>query len=254
MINYTKLSTYDYHLPEQLIAQTPLEKRDESRLLVFNRKTKDILHRQFKDIKSFLQKGDVLVVNNTRVMPARLFAKKETGADIEVFLLKRKNLTDFEVLLKPAKRVKIGTILTISNDLKCELLEVLENGNRVVRFLFDGVLEEILDRVGSMPLPHYIHEKLKDKERYQTVYNKVEGSSAAPTAGLHFTKELMQDIRDMGVEILEVTLDVGLGTFRPCKEEDITKHDMHTEHYRISKEVAEKINKAKGREFKETGY
>ena len=245
MINYTKLSTYDYRLPEQLIAQTPLEKRDESRLLVFDRKTKDILHRQFKDIKSFLQKGDVLVVNNTRVMPARLFAKKETGADIEVFLLKRKNLTDFEVLLKPAKRVKIGTILTISNDLKCELLEVLENGNRVVRFLFDGVLEEILDRVGSMPLPHYIHEKLKDKERYQTVYNKVEGSSAAPTAGLHFTKELMQDIRDMGVEILEVTLDVGLGTFRPCKEEDITKHNMHTEHYRISKEVAEKINKAK---------
>lgn len=245
MINYTKLSTYDYYLPEGLIAQTPLEKRDESRLLVFDRKTKDILHRQFKDIKSFLQKGDVLVVNNTRVMPARLFAKKETGADIEVFLLKRKNLTDFEVLLKPAKRVKIGTILTISNDLKCELLEVLENGNRVVRFLFDGVLEEILDRVGSMPLPHYIHEKLKDKERYQTVYNKVEGSSAAPTAGLHFTKELMQDIRDMGVEILEVTLDVGLGTFRPCKEEDITKHDMHTEHYRISKEVAEKINKAK---------
>ena len=245
MINYTKLSTYDYHLPEQLIAQTPLEKRDESRLLVFNRKNKDILHRQFKDIKSFLQKGDVLVVNNTRVMPARLFAKKETGADIEVFLLKRKNLTDFEVLLKPAKRVKVGTILTISNDLKCELLEVLENGNRVVRFLFDGVLEEILDRVGSMPLPHYIHEKLKDKERYQTVYNKVEGSSAAPTAGLHFTKELMQDIRDMGVEILEVTLDVGLGTFRPCKEEDITKHDMHTEHYRISQEVAEKINKAK---------
>lgn len=245
MINYTKLSTYDYHLPEQLIAQTPLEKRDESRLLVFNRKNKDILHRQFKDIKSFLQKGDVLVVNNTRVMPARLFAKKETGADIEVFLLKRKNLTDFEVLLKPAKRVKVGTILTISDDLKCELLEVLENGNRVVRFLFDGVLEEILDRVGSMPLPHYIHEKLKDKERYQTVYNKVEGSAAAPTAGLHFTKELMQDIRDMGVEILEVTLDVGLGTFRPCKEEDITKHDMHTEHYRISQEVAEKINKAK---------
>ena len=245
MINYTKLSTYDYYLPEGLIAQTPLEKRDESRLLVFDRKNKDVLHRQFKDIKSFLQKGDVLVVNNTRVVPARLFAKKETGADIEVFLLKRKNLTDFEVLLKPAKRVKIGTILTISNDLKCELLEVLENGNRVVRFLFDGVLEEILDRVGSMPLPHYIHEKLKDKERYQTVYNKVEGSSAAPTAGLHFTKELMQDIRDMGVEILEVTLDVGLGTFRPCKEEDITKHDMHTEHYRISKEVAEKINKAK---------
>ena len=244
-INYTKLSTYDYHLPNELIAQTPLEKRDESRLLVFDRKTKDTYHRAFKDIKSFLRSGDVLVVNNTRVMPARLMAKKDTGAEIEVFLLKRRNLTDFEVLMKPAKRVKIGMILTISDELKCELLEVLENGNRVVRFIHNGLLEDILDRVGSMPLPHYIHEKLKDKERYQTVYNKVEGSSAAPTAGLHFTKELLKEIQDMGVEILEVTLDVGLGTFRPCKEEDITKHDMHTEHYRISKEVAEKINKAK---------
>lgn len=244
-INYTKLSTYDYHLPEELIAQTPLEKRDESRLLVFDRQTKDTYHRTFKDIKLFLRKGDVLVVNNTRVMPARLMAKKDTGAVVEILLLKRKNLTDFEVLMKPAKRVKIGMVLTISEELKCELLEVLDNGNRVVRFIHNGLLEDILDRVGSMPLPHYIHEKLKDKERYQTVYNKIEGSSAAPTAGLHFTKELMKDIQDMGVEILEVTLDVGLGTFRPCKEEDITKHDMHTEHYRISKEVAERINKAK---------
>lgn len=245
MINYTKLSTYDYHLPENLIAQTPIEKRDESRLLVFDRKTKETYHRTFKDIKSFLKKGDVLVVNNTRVMPARLMAKKDTGAEIEVFLLKRKNLTDFEVLMKPAKRVKVGMILTISDELKCELIDVLENGNRVVRFIYNGVLEEILDKVGNMPLPHYIHEKLKDKERYQTVYNKVEGSAAAPTAGLHFTKELIKDIQDMGVEILEVTLDVGLGTFRPCKEEDITKHDMHTEHYRLSQEVADKINKAK---------
>ncbi len=244
-INYTKLSTYDYHLPEELIAQTPLEKRDESRLLVFDRKTKDTYHRTFKDIKLFLRKGDVLVVNNTRVMPARLMATKDTGAVVEILLLKRKNLTDFEVLMKPAKRVKIGMILTISEELKCELLEVLDNGNRVIRFIHKGLLEDILDRVGSMPLPHYIHEKLKDKERYQTVYNKVEGSSAAPTAGLHFTKELMKEIQDMGVEILEVTLDVGLGTFRPCKEEDITKHDMHTEHYHLSKEVAEKINKAK---------
>ena len=244
-INFTSLSTYDYHLPENLIAQTPLEKRDESRLLVFNRQNKGTYHRTFKDIKSFLQKGDVLVVNNTRVMPARLMAKKDTGASVEILHLKRKNLTDFEVLMKPAKRVKIGMILTISDELKCELVEILDNGNRVVRFIHNGLLEDILDRVGSMPLPHYIHEKLKDKERYQTVYNKVEGSSAAPTAGLHFTKELMKEIQDMGVEILEVTLDVGLGTFRPCKEEDITKHDMHTEHYRISKEVAERINKAK---------
>lgn len=245
MIDYKKLSTYDYYLPENLIAQTPLEKRDESRLLVFDRKTKDIYHRQFKDITSFLKKGDVLVVNNTRVLPARLLGKKDTGASVEILLLKRRNMTDWEVLLKPAKRVKIGTILTISDELKCELLEVLDDGNRVVRFIFDGVFEDILDRVGSMPLPHYIHEKLKDKERYQTVYNKVEGSAAAPTAGLHFTNELLQKIRDMGVEILELTLDVGLGTFRPCKEDDITKHVMHTEHYRLSQEVADKINKAK---------
>lgn len=245
MIDYKKLSTYDYYLPENLIAQTPLEKRDESRLLVFDRKTKDIYHRQFKDITSFLKKGDVLVVNNTRVLPARLLGKKDTGASVEILLLKRRNMTDWEVLLKPAKRIKIGTVLTISDELKCELLEVLDDGNRVVRFIFDGVFEDILDRVGSMPLPHYIHEKLKDKERYQTVYNKVEGSAAAPTAGLHFTNELLQKIRDMGVEILELTLDVGLGTFRPCKEDDITKHVMHTEHYRLSQEVADKINKAK---------
>lgn len=245
MIDYKKLSTYDYYLPENLIAQTPLEKRDESRLLVFDRKTKDIYHRHFKDITSFLKKGDVLVLNNTRVLPARLVAKKDTGASVEILLLKRRNMNDWEVLLKPAKRVKIGTILTISDELKCELLEVLDDGNRMVRFIFDGVFEDILDRVGSMPLPHYIHEKLKDKERYQTVYNKVEGSAAAPTAGLHFTNELLQKIRDMGVEILELTLDVGLGTFRPCKEDDITKHVMHTEHYRLSQEVADKINKAK---------
>lgn len=244
-INYTLLSTYDYHLPENLIAQTPLEKRDESRLLVFNRKTKDTYHRQFKDIKSFLKKGDLLVVNNTRVLPARIMAKKETGTNIEILLIKRINMTDWEVIMKPAKRVKIGMELVISEELKCELLSVKDDGNRVIRFEFDGVFEDILDRVGNMPLPPYIHEKLKDRERYQTVYNKVEGSAAAPTAGLHFTKELMQELQDMGVEIVEVTLDVGLGTFRPCKEEDITKHDMHTEHYRLSQEVADKINKAK---------
>ena len=172
-INYTKLSTYDYHLPEELIAQTPLEKRDESRLLVFDRKTKDTYHRTFKDIKSFLRKGDVLVVNNTRVMPARLMATKDTGAVVEILLLKRKNLTDFEVLMKPAKRVKVGMQLTICDELKCELIEILDNGNRVVRFIHNGLLEDILDRVGSMPLPHYIHEKLKDKEtnRY---FSKVE--------------------------------------------------------------------------------
>ena len=245
MINYKSLSTYDYHLPEELIAQTPLTKRDESRLLVFDRKTKDTYHRTFKDIKSFLRKGDVLVINNTRVLPARIQAKKDTGASIEILLLKRYNMTDWEVVMKPAKRVKVGQILSISPELKCELVDVLEDGNRVIRFIFEGVFEDILSRVGEMPLPHYIHEKLKDKERYQTVYNKVDGSAAAPTAGLHFTKELLKEIQDMGVEILEVTLDVGLGTFRPCKEDDITKHKMHTEHYCISEEVAQKINKAK---------
>ncbi len=245
MINYKLLSNYDYHLPENLIAQTPLDHRDESRLLVFDRKTKDTYHRHFKDIKSFLKKGDVLVVNNTRVLPARLMAKKDTGADIEVLLLKRLTLTDWEVMMKPAKRVKVGMILEIGAELKCELLEVLPDGNRVVRFIYDGVFEDILDRVGSMPLPPYIHEKLEDRERYQTVYNKIQGSAAAPTAGLHFTPELLKEIKDMGVEILEVTLDVGLGTFRPCKEDNITNHIMHSEHYRLSQEVADKINKAK---------
>ncbi len=244
-INYNQLDTYDYYLPQELIAQTPIEKRDESRLLVFDRKTKETYHRHFKDITEFLKAGDVLVVNNTRVLPARLTAHKDTGAVVEILLLKRKNMTDWEVLLKPAKRVKIGTILTINEELKCELLEILPDGNRIVRFIFDGVFEDILNRVGTMPLPHYIHEKLKDKERYQTVYNKVEGSAAAPTAGLHFTQELLQKIRNMGVEIVELTLDVGLGTFRPCKEKDIRNHDMHTEHFSISQEVADRINLAK---------
>lgn len=244
-VDYTKLSSYDYYLPEELIAQTPLEKRDESRLMVFNRKTKDIYHRHFKDITEFLRKGDVLVINNTRVLPARLYGKKATGANIEVLLLKRINMTDWEVLIKPAKRVPVGTTVTFNEELKCEIVAVKEDGNRIVHFDFKGVFEDILSRVGQMPLPHYIHEKLKDKERYQTVYNKVEGSSAAPTAGLHFTKELLQKIQDMGVEIAELTLDVGLGTFRPCKEDDITKHVMHTEHYHLDEKTAEIINKAK---------
>ena len=242
---YTKLSTYDYFLPEELIAQTPLEKRDESRLLVFNRNTKEIEHKQFKNILDFLRPGDVLVVNNTRVLPARIFAYKETGAKVELLLHKRYSLTDWEVVMGNAKRVHIGNILTINEELKCELIEIKEDGNRVVRFIYNGVLEDILNRVGSMPLPPYIHKKLKDKERYQTVYNKVVGSSAAPTAGLHFTKELLKKVQDIGVEIVEVTLDVGLGTFRPCKDEDITQHIMHTEHYSMSQEVADKINKAK---------
>lgn len=244
-IDLKKLSSYDYNLPENLIAQTPLEKRDESKMMVFDRKSNQILHKHFKNIKEFLNPGDVLVVNNTRVLPARIFAFKDTGARVELLLHKRISLTDWEVVMGNAKRVHIGNVLTINNELSCELLKILPDGNRIVRFIFDGVFEDILDRVGSMPLPPYIHEKLKDKERYQTVYNKIEGSSAAPTAGLHFTKELLEEIQDMGVEILELTLDVGLGTFRPCKDDDITKHQMHTEHYRLSQEVADKINKAK---------
>lgn len=245
MQDYTRLSIYDYDLPEELIAQTPLAKRDDSRLLVFNRNDKSINHKHFYDITEFLKKGDVLVLNNTRVLPARIMAHKDNGTAIEILLLKRINLTDWEVLLKPAKRVKIGTTLYINTELSCELLQVLEDGNRIIKFKFDGVFEDILNRVGSMPLPPYIHEKLKDKERYQTVYNKIEGSAAAPTAGLHFTKELLDKIRAMGVEIAELTLDVGLGTFRPCKEEDITKHDMHTEHFTFPQNVADIINKAK---------
>ena len=245
MVNFKLLSSYDYNLPENLIAQTPLEKRDESRLLVFDRVSKKTSESVFKNITDFLRAGDVLVVNNTRVLPARIMAHKENGTSVEILLLKRKNLTDWEVLLKPARRVKVGMSLVVNAELSCELLEVLPDGNRVVRFKFNGVFEDILNRVGSMPLPPYIHQKLNDKERYQTVYNKVEGSAAAPTAGLHFTNELLKQIKDMGVEIVEVTLDVGLGTFRPCKEDDITNHTMHTEHYRVSKLTAEAINKAK---------
>lgn len=245
MVDYKSLSSYDYYLPENLIAQTPLEKRDESRLLVFDRKTGEIKDEHFKDITKFLRKGDVLVLNNTRVLPARIIAHKETGASVEILLIKRLNMTDWEVLLKPAKRVKVGGMLVVNTELSCELLSILDDGNRIIRFKFNGVFEEILNRVGSMPLPPYIHEKLKDKERYQTVYNKVEGSSAAPTAGLHWTNELLEKVKKIGVEVVELTLDVGLGTFRPCKEEDITKHTMHSEHYTLSSEVAEVINKAK---------
>ncbi len=243
--NLKLLSSYDYDLPEELIAQTPIEKRDESRMLVFNRQDEKIGHKHFKDILDYLKSGDVLVVNNTRVLPARIFAYKMTGAKIELLLHKRYSLTDWEVVMGNAKRVHVGEVLIINEELKCELLEIKDDGNRVVRFIFTGVFEDILNRVGTMPLPPYIHEKLKDKERYQTVYNKVEGSAAAPTAGLHFTNELLDKIRSKGIEILEVTLDVGLGTFRPCKVDDITKHEMHTEHYRLSKQVAGRINLAK---------
>ena len=245
MKDYKNLNTYDYDLPEKLIAQTPLEKRDNSRLLVFNRKNTEIEHKNFFDIENYLKAGDVLVINNTRVIPARLYGYKETGAKLEVLLLKRHSLKVWECLMKPAKRLHVGEELIFNEELKCKLLEILPDGNRKIEFIYDGVLEDILSRVGQMPLPPYIREKLEDQERYQTVYNKITGSAAAPTAGLHFTNELIERLKAKGVIFAEVTLDVGLGTFRPCKEEDITKHDMHTEHYSISQETCEIINKAK---------
>lgn len=239
-------STYYYDLPEELIAQTPVEPRDSSRLLVYHKDSNLIEHKIFRNIIDYFKPGDVLVVNNTKVIPARLFGKKaQTGANIEVFLLKRHNLTDWEVLIKPVKRVKVGTEIIISEELKCEILSVGEFGSCEIKFKFDGVFEEILDRVGEMPLPHYIKQKCENKARYNTVYCKFDGSSAAPTAGLHFTTELLEKLKQKGVIITEVLLHVGLGTFRPVSEENILNHKMHTEHYAVSKESAEIINKAK---------
>ena len=237
---------FDYFLPEELIAQTPVEPRDSSRLLVFDRQADKVEDKIFKDIISYLKEGDVLVRNNTRVLPARMFGVTEHGGKVEILLLKRYNLTDWEVLVKPGKKAKIGTVLVISENLKLEVIgKIEESGSRIVRFIYDGVFEEIISSLGEMPLPPYIKEKLKDKEIYQTVYEKEDGSAAAPTAGLHFTPELLEKIKAKGVEIVDVLLHVGLGTFRPVKVDDVEKHHMHKEYYEISKESAEKINKAK---------
>lgn len=240
-----KTSDFYYDLPEELIAQTPVYPRDSSRLLVYDRQKDEVSHRIFKDVTDYLKKGDVLVVNNTKVYPARIHAMTEHGGKVEILLLKRQNLTDWEVLVKPGKKCREGTVLKVNDELSVEILSRTEEGGRIVRFLFDGVFEDILSRVGEMPLPPYIHEKLKDQSRYQTVYCKEEGSAAAPTAGLHFTTELLDKIRGMGVEIVEVQLNVGLGTFRPVKVEDVTTHKMHTEYYSVTEEAAEKINAAK---------
>ncbi len=237
--------TYYYDLPEELIAQTPIEPRDSSRMLVYHKDNGKIEHRIFHDITDYLKKGDVLVINNTRVLPARLYGFKETGAKIEILLHKRINLTDWECIARPTKRLKIGDCVHFSEHLNCQIIEKGEYGIVKVKFNFDGVFEHRLSEVGTMPLPPYIHEKLKDKERYQTVYSKIEGSSAAPTAGLHFTPELLQKIREMGVEIIEVLLHVGLGTFRPVKEDNILKHEMHSEFFEMSKTNADRLNKAK---------
>ena len=238
-------STYFYDLPEELIAQTPIEPRDMSRLLVYNRKTDKIEDKIFRDITDYLHKGDVLVVNNTRVLPARLFGYKDTGAKIEVLLQKRIDLKNWEVIARPFKRLQEGTKITFSQNLSAIVVEKGDYGSCKIKFDFDGVFEHRLSEVGQVPLPPYIHEKLKNKERYQTVYAKVEGSSAAPTAGLHFTKELLAKIKDMGVEIIELLLHVGLGTFRPVKEENILEHQMHSEYIEMSKENADLLNRAK---------
>ena len=238
---------YDYDLPEELIAQDPLEDRSSSRLMVLDRQTGDVEHRNFTDILEYLHPGDCLVINNTKVIPARLFGVKEdTQAKIEVLLLKRKENDIWETLVKPGKKAKPGTKLVFGDGLlTAEVVDVVEEGNRLIQFHYDGIFEEILDQLGQMPLPPYITHQLKDKNRYQTVYAKYDGSAAAPTAGLHFTKELLQKVKDMGVDIAEVTLHVGLGTFRPVKVENVLDHHMHSEFYMVSQEAADKINRAK---------
>ena len=241
-----KLSDFDYELPEELIAQTPIKTRDQSRLMVLDKKTGEVVHKHFYDIKSELHKGDVLVLNDTKVIPARLIGTKEdTGAVIELLLLKDLGNNIWECLSRPAKRLKVGTIVTFQDKLKAEVVEKKEEGIVHVKLLYEGILMEILDELGMMPLPPYIHEKLEDKDRYQTVYAKNIGSAAAPTAGLHFTEELLEEVKSMGVEIVFVTLHVGLGTFRPVEEENILEHHMHTEFYQMTKEVADQLNKAK---------
>lgn len=238
---------YDYDLPEELIAQDPLEDRSSSRLMVLDRQTGDVEHRHFTDILEYLHPGDCLVINNTKVIPARLFGVKEdTQAKIEVLLLKRKGNDIWETLVKPGKKAKPGTKLVFGDGLlTAEVVDVVEEGNRLIQFHYDGIFEEILDQLGQMPLPPYITHQLKDKNRYQTVYAKYDGSAAAPTAGLHFTKELLQKVKDMGVDIAEVTLHVGLGTFRPVKVDNVLDHHMHSEFYMVSQEAADKINRAK---------
>ena len=241
-----KTSDFDYNLPERLIAQTPATPRSSSRLLVYDKKTDKTYHKHFYDLCDFLSPGDVLVRNNTKVLPARMFAKTEHGGKVEILLLKRFDLNEWEVLVKPGKKAKPGAKLTISSDLSLEVLKTYdESGSRRVKFIYDGVFEDIISKLGEMPLPPYITKKLEDKNRYQTVYAEKDGSAAAPTAGLHFTPELLKKIEDMGVEIVDVLLHVGLGTFRPVKEENILEHHMHKEYYEISKESADKINKAK---------
>lgn len=266
-----RTSDYAYDLPEELIAQDPLSRRSDSRLMVLDRATGVVSHHTFSDITQFLRAGDCLVLNNTRVIPARLYGVREgTGGHVEILLLKRRDDRVWECLVKPGKKARVGTVLLfgkmdgadeasvdvagIAGDgaatsanvlLRGEIVDVIEDGNRLIRFSYDGIFEEILDKLGEMPLPPYITHKLKDRDRYQTVYAKYDGSAAAPTAGLHFTEELLGEVRKMGVQIAEVTLHVGLGTFRPVKVDDVTKHKMHTEYFEISEDAANLINETK---------
>ena len=241
-----KTSDFDYVLPEELIAQTPMEPRDHSRLMVVHRGTGAIEHKHFYDLPQYLRPGDALVINETKVIPARLLGVKEdTGVPVEVLLLRRENATDWEALVRPGRRLKPGATCVFGDGLlRCTVLEnVAETGGRLVRFQYEGVFEELLDRLGEMPLPPYIHEKLQDQSRYQTVYAKAEGSAAAPTAGLHFTPALLEQVRAMGVTVVPVLLHVGLGTFRPVKEEDVDKHVMHSEYYQVTREAADTLNR-----------
>ena len=240
-----QVKDFTYELPQELIAQHPLEPRDHSRLLVVDKNTGITEHRHFYDLCAYLRPDDLLVFNDTRVIPARLHGEKDTGARVEVFLLTRLNSTDWEVLVKPGRKLRVGAKIKFSEELACEIIADTDFGGRVARFCYTGVFEEILDRLGETPLPPYITAPLEDKERYQTVYSRENGSAAAPTAGLHFTKELLQKIRDMGCEEVFVTLHVGLGTFRPVSVEDIKDHVMHREFYSVSPEAAAAINKAK---------
>ena len=242
-----KLSDFNYNLPEELIAQDPLEKRDNSRLMVLHRGTGEIEHKHFYDVIDYLNPGDCLVVNNTRVIPARLMGvKEETGASIEVLLLKRKEEKVWETLVKPGKKARVGARISFGDGLLVgEVIDIVEEGNRLIRFEYDGIFEEILDQLGQMPLPPYITHQLQDKNRYQTVYAKYDGSAAAPTAGLHFTEELLEKIQAKGIRIAKVTLHVGLGTFRPVKEENVLDHHVHSEFYIVDEEAARVINETR---------
>lgn len=242
-----KTKDFYYDLPEELIAQDPLEKREMSKLMVLDKKTGEIEHKVFKDVIDYLNPGDCLVINDTKVLPARLYGKRvSTGGMVEILLLKRVDKDIWECLVKPGKKAKIGNKIEFGEGkLVGEIIDIVEEGNRLIKFSYDGIFEEILDEIGTMPLPPYIHHKLKDKNRYQTVYALNNGSAAAPTAGLHFTKELLKKIEEKGIEIVRVTLHVGLGTFRPVKVDDVTKHHMHSEYYEVSEEAANKINSIK---------